>query len=1116
MLKQNYRAAIKWCLVLVLLLANFGALAATHNLNAPNTPALCSGNPGSWSAGDSVYTCDWNQPFSIPAGDVVLSNRNITIVSPDGFNLNNVTFGGNGNTITLEAEGGNAVQLNNSILYGSISNTPGAILTGGTIVHGSVSVTGSFESDNATVVGSAHAGGTFTAANTDFLSQISSNGAMFLTNVNVAGNISASNGVTATNLIAQSTLTSTNGTVTLSGGHMMGHVNVSCCKVTVSDGAIIGAGITAGNNGIDISDSEVTGDLSAGNNPVVLTNVLMHSGNVSAGNNNVTISGGEINANIPNAHRVFITDSANVDGNIQARYEVNINNSTVSGDITTTDDHPEGLHGVWITDSEVTGDIQARYNVNLDSSALHGDITGPPGGNLDKVDLIDSEVYGAVIVRDDWGSITGNWPNSVIYGDCEYDTVTPQLCDDSVVVGVDHYRLSHSGELVSCFSETLQIRACLNEDCSQVYADDGEIEIAASQGTWLNASQVNGANATITLTSGEGQVNFNHPASGAVDFSFVDSVPYATADQPMQCFVNSFSGIEVPCSVLFKTAGLAFVDPNDIDQLDGSPIFAGAEFIKALRVVETNTVTGACEARVDSQTLPINLSYGCLNPGSCQANQEFSVDGQQISPSSPTAVPLSFNQYGVAEFGAGTYFTDVGQIGMMASATIPENSATGEPAVTISGNSLPFVSKPHTLRVFALNGDNSIRTMNQPDEPTFVAAGEPFSIIVASENALGDLTPNFGKESPSVAVNANFIETVYPVGGVTGTLTSGTSFTPSAIDGALIANSYAWSEVGSFTMRAGLIGDSYLGAGDVVNKPEDIVGRFFPYQFKITDSALTNSCNGQFTYLDEDAIGIDVRVEAQNSAGVLTQNYTNGYSDKASLAFYALSNSTDLSNRLMVPDLPVETWSQGELDYTTFSAQINKSASGVDGPWDDTSIAIGIESERDGINILVGGTPSSFLGGAARNLSGELNLLYGRLRLNNTFAPEGEKLQVSGMVEFWDGQRFVPNLEDSCTIVAPENLNITNNPSGLSLINGPAPTNQYSNVLNGEIIPNSIYWEPNTNSVGEFEFEYELDSIPWLQFNWTAAGLENPIALGTFGSFRGNDRVIYLLERRLN
>ena len=46
--------------------------------------------------------------------------------------------------------------------------------------------------------------------------------------------------------------------------------------------------------------------------------------------------------------------------------------------------------------------------------------------------------------------------------------------------------------------------------------------------------------------------------------------------------------------------------------------------------------------------------------------------------------------------------------------------------------------------------------------------------------------------------------------------------------------------------------------------------------------------------------------------------------------------------------------------------------------------------------------------------------------------------------------------------------------------------------------------------------ENETVNQPWLTFNWRGVGDEDPSGLATFGSYRGNDRIIYRAEKGLN
>ncbi len=63
-------------------------------------------------------------------------------------------------------------------------------------------------------------------------------------------------------------------------------------------------------------------------------------------------------------------------------------------------------------------------------------------------------------------------------------------------------------------------------------------------------------------------------------------------------------------------------------------------------------------------------------------------------------------------------------------------------------------------------------------------------------------------------------------------------------------------------------------------------------------------------------------------------------------------------------------------------------------------------------------------------------------------------------------------------------------------------------------MPAGTWWQ-DPGAVGEFIFEY--DTQPWLEFDWSndsSLPLEDPSATAGFGQYRGNDRIIFWLERR--
>ena len=48
----------------------------------------------------------------------------------------------------------------------------------------------------------------------------------------------------------------------------------------------------------------------------------------------------------------------------------------------------------------------------------------------------------------------------------------------------------------------------------------------------------------------------------------------------------------------------------------------------------------------------------------------------------------------------------------------------------------------------------------------------------------------------------------------------------------------------------------------------------------------------------------------------------------------------------------------------------------------------------------------------------------------------------------------------------------------------------------------------------EGSVDVELDVGPWLEFDWTGSGEEDPQGSATFGRYRGHDRIIFRLEKR--
>ncbi|EGN74898.1 hypothetical protein A28LD_1915 [Idiomarina sp. A28L] len=688
-----------------------------------------------------------------------------------------------------------------------------------------------------------------------------------------------------------------------------------------------------------------------------------------------------------------------------------------------------------------------------------------------------------------------------------------------------YFQVRRPSSLVSCYTAAIEIRACANADCTELFEDTASVELSAPSASaeWVNGDIINGSGtntASVGLTNGIGIVGLQNITGGNTGFSISASTPNAV--NPTQCF-DSTGTTSGACAVDFRTAGLLFVEGNNFSAIPDD--FAGVDFPVALRAVETNLNTGACEARVEGPQT-VNMGVECVNPANCIAGQTYSVGGTDIGLNNAgnninqLPVSLTFDANGVALLPHN--YSDVGLLRLHASLSLPaepnaNNPDINDPPVTLEGSSLnEFVIKPHTLIVQALDSNDDIWDATTDSGSGFQAAGSAFSVIIQSQNANGNATPNFGNESPAAGVLAAFDSVAFPTGGEAGNLNFTQGFVPDAgYPGAQRSNSVTWSEVGTVNFVAQLIGNDYLGGGDAFSRPPSPVGRFFPDRFVITDSAVTDACIlDEFSYMGQPDISITATLNAVNVFGDLTQNYGRGnYIGSAGVAAVAANTTpvdvaADEFNTRFNIDWPA-AWVDGEMIINEPEAVFERLAdNSPDGPFDSVKVGLQIINELDSRGILP--TDLVTLGGDATMLTGELNLRYGRLVLENIAGPEDEDLAVIMQAEYWNGDRFMLNDLDNCTANLASSLGIISNPDNLST----APGGDGNNLENGDLVFGDLFWQA-ANAQGEFKFEYVAP--PWLQFPWVdneGDSYLNPRAFGSFGQYRGNDRVIYWLELR--
>jgi len=766
-----------------------------------------------------------------------------------------------------------------------------------------------------------------------------------------------------------------------------------------------------------------------------------------------------------------------------------------------------------------------------DNSRLTGALSG---ANIDHID------YGAVITYE--------------LGALDF----PNFCDNTPPQNVTHYAVYPVTPSITCEAGSVRVEPH-DSDHNAISNDGGAInlstQISGSNVTndgWV-IPDVNDAKGTLTgssyeFSSGETYailaLRYTTPATLDIDVSdgsFSDIDGHATED----------------ISIVFNDVGLRFYDDANADgnaDSSGDDLpnqIAGVIYNQGvLRAIATDNSTGECVNALNSAaTIAVNFAYECNNPNTCIRDKDFNIAGVAIEENANNSVAvyesvnLAFDAQGEAPFSMNYY--DAGQITLHANMTIP--AFGDDAAVAVNGESNAFVVKPYDLHVVSVQSSGG--TPNPATTSAgngFITAGEDFTVTVravnqraaATPNAANAVTPNFGKEtSAGESVELNFKDLIFPAG-VNGSLTPG-SFALTATDGEFDATDISWSEVGTFTAYASIASGNYLTSGGVTGSTSGNIGRFYPAQFQLSGSNLTNSC-GSFSYMLQ-GMGVDYSVEAHNaySPSAVVQNYDTGLGYPVTTVEMVAANNedgTELTGRM---SSPVGSWVAGDLSVSTTAVTFNRSddlLNPIDGPFSNLQLALrlndgdGADFDTRDFNAATAGCVDN-VDCDARQLAGSLNLRHGRLFLQDVHGPESALLSVPFQSEYWVNSRWVLNTDDSCTQLpntaieldaeaVSVNRSVNVDGAGADDTTGSFGIGNVNNLVSTVDLAGGdaelFFSVPNVQ--GDFPVDVDLLAFPWLRFDWDQNADHNddtrvPSATVSYGRYRGHDRVIYWQER---
>lgn len=707
--------------------------------------------------------------------------------------------------------------------------------------------------------------------------------------------------------------------------------------------------------------------------------------------------------------------------------------------------------------------------------------------------LVGRFTAGAGITTDDTLLLTAN----------NVPTAIPGICGREVIEVLNHYRFEMADNKgSSCAAKSVTLKACADVDCNLLYSQPSTVGLLPASGnnyTWSPTDNV----------SFTGQTSLNIESLKGNDPVLATSGE--TPSSQLRCFIGGKEVTLGSCKIDFKKDGMVFkniTDGNDVivSQISGKPSDVG--FNKKTYAVE------ACEASdlLRDNEIEVDMNYNCSSSGNCSNQMLVSNNNKDYTLGlSPTAVPLLFNSDSQAIITV--QYPDAGEVSL--SASIAGRSG-------VAGSSNLFTVRPFGFATRILNnaktGPNANAYAFSANDSLLALTGEEFVLELratqwvegedTNEDGIPDdfsvLDNNISAEHFSGTVSLT-PTAILPAAGVTGNLALSASSTGGTAQ--VVFNDEPVTTVGLNYDEVGTIGinarapylTSTLVQGQLAN-----VGRFAPANFALTGNVDAACEVGQsFTYFDQPISNVSYTLSALNHNGQRTSNYRGGFDKLFGLEMVIESDGV-LLNRLANVD--AISWPQsgatGEINFTDTDIIFTRLGSAqLDGAYTNTSLVLNIERGQLE-NALVNGSTCS--GVCLATVDAGLDFAYGRATLVNNYGSANEPLLLPFSTQYFDGQDWRVNANDSCTAYDHTRVNDASS----DLVTENSGTLSQGSYVSGEGIRIT---SPN----GEGEFFVTFDTPPWLLWDWSNNDVadEPPSATLTFGVYRGNDNIIYKREK---
>jgi hypothetical protein len=614
---------------------------------------------------------------------------------------------------------------------------------------------------------------------------------------------------------------------------------------------------------------------------------------------------------------------------------------------------------------------------------------------------------------------------------------------------IDHIRIDHDGQGLSCAAESVSINVCSGVDSGSpasctLYTGGvtGNLDIKDASGSTTLGT------AGFIIPTGSGSVSVTLPAVSAQTVTFQVSALSATPSgaSAWTCWNSSLgnSGCAMPVSAC-PSGGFNCLESTITPYSNASARLytklAGTSFnvdvvaLSAAGAQEANYVVSGGASRsvtvelVDGSGATACASRSAISPAVSQALSFSSADA---NPGRKTASMTVSKAY-----------TDL---------RCRVTDANQSPSV-VSCSSDDFSVRPGAVTLSA--------TMATPPSASSLPAiktGAAFTLRAATSTSATDgYTGTLTRDTSKLTAQTTSQDSSAASGGAVGTLSPATlqaKATPS--------NNASYDEVGYLYLAPGAYSDSgFTGVdqagGDCVAGSSSVVassgkygcnignpatvsfGRFIPDHFDVTvgaNGAMAAGCAaGSFSYagqamhyLGTSMPALTIKPMSAASGGHVTQNYQGVFQKLAAVSITTPTADTTqlgqdgVTKTTLTAALGAGTFtnSSGTLTYTLASSDsftYPRDANALVGAYTN-AIALVVSGVTDGEVSALGSLPTLSPTG--------VSMRYGRLRLQNAYGSELIDLPIPLEAQYWAGSYYVTNADDACTVIPMSSIAMSN------------------------------------------------------------------------------------------